>query len=366
MKESLKASAAFGWILRIDCLNALPYQRFTQALCTTGHRCFGEIRQVVSILEAIISMSSQENNKCFNSENLSQDSRKHSFSVSIAIDHSPVMAIWLDYLANRIENNLSLKKHIHEGLCWIYDTLDALCEKFPYFNRRQIEHLINNSIKAGLVVKGNYNHTSYDRTVWYALTPKAYFYYQHLITQKNLTTLYLSISQNCEMDFTEFVNGFHKIVTTIPITDPFADPIKKSEGETPASHTIIKKFPTPKERNEKAAYESEIIKKFFETKFSGLTVTYDEIFKACKEHYGSKRLWVTPNKWKSWLEREKLDNYSKKSTAPLAPIEETEVQRNERQYFTYQLIKEKEDPEYISKDLQKHPEMREKYAQYAR
>ena len=340
-------------------------QSFHSKHCTIGHQMFGEVRHTCPSCKAIISMSSQENNKSFNAENLSHDSRKHSFSVSIAIDHSPVMAIWLDYLANRIENNLSLKKHIHDGLCWIYDTLDALCEKFPYFSRRQIERLINNSIKEGLVAKGNYNHTSYDRTVWYALTPKAYFYYQHLITTKNLTALYLSISPNGEMDFTEWRNGFHQTVTTIPITDPFTDPIKKSEGKTPHTQNV-KAFPALKERKEKEAYESEIIKKFFETKFSGFTVTYDEIFNACKEHYDSKRLWVTPNKWKSWLEREKLDNYSKHSDAPKAPLEETEAQRKERQYFTYQLIKEKEDPQYLSEDLQKYPEMRKKYAQYAR
>ena len=280
----------------------------------------------VSILKAIIDMSSLENNNSFK-QNLSQDSRKHSFSVSIAIDHSPVMAIWLDYLANRIENNLSLNKHIHDGLCWIYDTLDALCLKFPYFSRRQIERLINNSVKEGLIVKGNYNHTTYDRTVWYALTPKAYFYYQHLITEKNLKTLYLSISPNGEMDFTEWRNGFHQTVTTIPITDPFADPIKKSGEENPSSHTVLK-LPTPQERSQKAAYEDESIKEFFKTKFSGLSVSYDELFQACKEHYDSKKQWVTITKWKAWLEREKLDRYSKiDSLGKKAPSDETDVDR---------------------------------------
>jgi hypothetical protein len=246
--------------------------------------------------------------KCYNTENLTQDSRKHSFSVSIAIDYSPVMAIWLDYLENRIENNLSLEKHIHDGLCWIYDTLDALCLKFPYFSRRQIERMINNSVQEGLVVKGNYNHTTYDRTVWYALTPKAYFYFQHLITAKNLKTLYLSISPNGDMDFTEWRNGFHQTVTTIPITDPIPDPIKREGEKTPPSQNV-KKFPNSKERTEKAVYEAEELRKFFDTKFAGLNITYDDLFKACQEHYEAKRQWVTFKKWKEWLERERLDSY---------------------------------------------------------
>jgi hypothetical protein len=151
------------------------------------------------------------------------DSRTHAFNVGIATDFSPDMALWLGHLAFWAEKNLANEKNIHDGLVWSYDTLDALCDYLPYYTRRQIETTINNSIKEGLVQRGNYNKTSYDRTLWYALTPKAYFYFQHLLTDKYLNRLFLSISQICEMDFTEFVNGFPRSVTTIP--NPFPDPV---------------------------------------------------------------------------------------------------------------------------------------------
>lgn len=292
------------------------------------------------------------------------DNRTHSFNVGIARDYSPNMSLWLCHLGFWTEKNLANNKHIHDGLVWCFDTLDAICDYFPYFSRRQIETLINNSVDEGLVQRGNYNHTSYDRTGWYALTPKAYLYFQHLLTDKYLNRLFLSISQICEMDFTEFVNGFPRSVTTIPDTDPDTDPDKESGGVEP-SPTLVK-FPSKKEIQANAAFNDEKLKSFFNTKFVGLNITYDKLFQACKEHYDSKHQWVTAKKWQIWIETEKLDRYSKSSSKiNKAPENETDEQRQERQFFTYELMKERDKTGYMSEKLQQFPEMREKYAKYA-
>lgn len=289
------------------------------------------------------------------------DPRSHAFNVGIAIDFSPDMALWLGHLAFWTEKNLANNKHIHDGLAWCYDTLDAICDYFPYYSRRQIETVINNSVKEGLVKRGNYNHTSYDRTGWYALTPKAYFYFKHLVTKKYLERLFASISQICEMDFTEWGNGFPYFVMTIPDTDPDTDPDKKSVGENPSQHTV-KQFPSKAELQAKKSFEDESAKEFFKTKFAGLIVTYEQLFNDCKDHYDAKNQWVTVKKWKLWLEREKLDNYSKTGAKPKkAPKDETDEQRQERQFFEYELIKERENTGYVSRALEKFPEMRKKY-----
>ena len=248
--------------------------------------------------------------KCFDAESLTFDSRNHAFNVGIAKDYNPNMGLWLAHLAFWAEKNLANNTNIHDGLVWCYDTIEALGDYFPYLSKSQRETMINNSVKHGLVVTGNYNHTTYDRTVWYALTPKSYFYFPHLVTEKYIKRLFLSISEKSEMDLREFGNGFPGFRMTIPDTDPDTDPDKKSEGDTAPSPTI-KKFPTAQERNEKAAYENVDIKKLFTTKFTGLNVTYDQLYQDCKEHYESKRQWVTTKKWKLWLDREKLDQYTK-------------------------------------------------------
>ncbi len=164
---------------------------------------------------------------------------KHVLDTNIAAQYGVNIALLLESFQFWIEKNLSRKKHIHDGLCWSYDTLESLGDIFPYWTKRQIEHTINNAVKHGLLTKGNYNQTKYDRTLWYALTPKAYAFYADLLKEKYLKLLYSSISQNCEIDYTNFRNRFPNIVTPIPDTIPDTDPyIKKDIGDSDESPKI--------------------------------------------------------------------------------------------------------------------------------
>jgi hypothetical protein len=128
------------------------------------------------------------------------------------------MAIWLQDLAFWTEHHLSNNKNIFNGLCWSYSTIESIGDRFPYLSKSQRETMLNNSIKEGLVTKGNFNKNSYDRTTWYALTPKAYVYFPYLLTEKYIERMYLSISEKSEMDFGNFRNLFPEIRTTIPDT----------------------------------------------------------------------------------------------------------------------------------------------------
>ena len=166
------------------------------------------------------------------------------------------------------------------------------------------------------------------------------------------------------MDFTEFVNGFPRSVTTIPDTDPDTDPDKESGVDNPSQHNV-KKFPSKSEQNAKKAFDDEKAKEFFNTKFAGLSLAYEDLFNACKEHYDSKSQWVTVAKWKSWIDREKLDNYSKSSSrVTKAPENESDEERSTRQFFTYELMKERDQPGYVSEQLIKYPKAREKFSKY--
>ncbi len=293
------------------------------------------------------------------------DTRTHGFNVGIAMDYSPDMAIWLGHLSFWAEKNLAHSKHIHDGLVWSYDTLDSLCEYFPYYSRRQLETIINNSVKEGLVIQGNYNHTSYDRTNWYALTPKAYFYFRHLLSNKNKKKLSASISQICEMEKTDLWNGFFRSVMTIPYPDPNPIPESVGDSKNPNTHTDNSPKKLKKELVESSTLHDEEIKKLFDEKFGAYDLTIEQLFKACQEHYEQKSLWATKDKFLKWIQSEHLDNYRKKgSVVKTPPKDETDDQRQERQFFTNELTKERKNPDYVSKDLEKFPEMREKYAQY--
>lgn len=163
---------------------------------------------------------------------------EHAFNVNIAVENDVNLALLIHHFKYWTFNNLANKRNIHEGLCWTYNTIQAFCETFPYWTRHQIEHLIKKAESQGLIVCGNYNQNKYDRTKWYALTPKSYHFYEELQSDafierlyssissdgKMHKCLYLPISENSEMEFGNFRNLFRKIPKPIPDTIPDTKP----------------------------------------------------------------------------------------------------------------------------------------------
>lgn len=163
---------------------------------------------------------------------------EHAFNTNIAAEYDVNIAILIQHFKYWTFNNLANKRNLHQGLCWTYDTVEAFGETFHYWTRHQIEHLLKKAEAHELIVCGNHNQTKYDRTKWYALTPKAYKLYDELQRETFLKRLYsgitseseihkcfnLPISENSEMDFANFRNRFLKIPKPIPDTNPHTDP----------------------------------------------------------------------------------------------------------------------------------------------
>jgi len=91
----------------------------------------------------------------------------------------------------------------------------------------------------------------------------------------------------------------------------------KCVGENP-SHTQNHSL-KPKEKMEKQAFECEAMQKLFSEKFNGYKITYEELFKQCKQHFEIKRQWIDEKKWINWVKTEKVENYSTNSTASKTP-----------------------------------------------
>lgn len=108
----------------------------------------------------------------------------------------------MNYLDFWIEKNRANGKHMHDGKYWTYNSVNAFCELFPYFSRRQISNILNKMVELDLIEKGNFNKSAYDRTCWYAFTEKG-----------------KSILQNGEMENTEKGNGFDPEVKPIPVNN---------------------------------------------------------------------------------------------------------------------------------------------------
>lgn len=144
----------------------------------------------------------------------------HSFDIKIAEKYGIQPAIILNYLYFWIEKNKANEQNFYDGYYWTYNSKKAFATLFPYMTARQIDYAMKKLIDEGLVITGNYNKLSYDRTLWYAITNKGY-----------------SILQNCEMEKTELSNGVHEIVKPIPDinTDINTNIKQKSKKESKAN-----------------------------------------------------------------------------------------------------------------------------------
>lgn len=59
---------------------------------------------------------------------------------------------------------------IHDGKRWVYNTLDAWMDQFPWIkSKTTLKKHLNRLAKQGLVLKGNYNKAGFDRTAWYSI-----------------------------------------------------------------------------------------------------------------------------------------------------------------------------------------------------
>ena len=98
---------------------------------------------------------------------------ERAFNTNVAVQYDVNIAVLLQYFKYYTGKPQNNPEHIHDDLFWIRSTIQEINELFIYWSRKQIQNIINKAVKSGLLVKGNYNKNKHDRTIWYALTPKA-------------------------------------------------------------------------------------------------------------------------------------------------------------------------------------------------
>ena len=96
------------------------------------------------------------------------------FSVMIAKEVGVDGAIMLENMHYWIVVNKANNRNIYDGEAWTYNTKKAFSELFPFWSEKQIRRILDNLIKDGYLKTGNYNKSSYDRTLWYTLTEKGW------------------------------------------------------------------------------------------------------------------------------------------------------------------------------------------------
>lgn len=124
---------------------------------------------------------------------------EHHFNVEIACEYGMLEAVLLNHLEFWLKKNEANERNFYDGRYWTYNSVKALQKLFPYVSEHKIRNALKRLEDAGIIMTGNYNKSSYDRTMWYSISDKG-----------------ISILQNYKMEITEKQNGNDKKAKPIP------------------------------------------------------------------------------------------------------------------------------------------------------
>jgi hypothetical protein len=94
----------------------------------------------------------------------------HSFDIEHAERYGLQESILISNFEYWISKNIANNRHVYDGKTWTYNSVKAFTELFPYLSKNQLRRAIESLISQDVLVAGNYNVSSYDRTSWYAFT----------------------------------------------------------------------------------------------------------------------------------------------------------------------------------------------------
>lgn len=187
----------------------------------------------------------------------------HMFDTAIAEELSVNAAILFQHIAFWCIHSEANGTNYHDGFYWTYSSNKAFRKIFPYLSSSQIDTALKKLVEAGLVIRGNYNKSAYDRTIWYAVT-------------KNGKSIY----QKSKMEKKEIPNGFSEN------REPIPDIVPDIETNNSKDKGISAKRFTPPTQEEVEEY----------TKEKGYTISAERFI----AYYESNGWKVGRNPMKDW------------------------------------------------------------------
>lgn len=99
----------------------------------------------------------------------------HSFDVELAAQYGIEPAILIHHFQHWIKYNKTLGRNFKEGRTWTYQTRKEIAAHFPYWTENQIRRYIDKLVECRVIVKGNFNKSLMDNTIWYAFADEEKF-----------------------------------------------------------------------------------------------------------------------------------------------------------------------------------------------
>ncbi len=173
---------------------------------------------------------------------------QHHFDIKLACKYGILEAILLNHFRYWIQLNEANNKNYYEGRYWTFNSMKAFTQIFPYISEKKIRNALKHLQEEGLIMTGNFNKSTYDRTLWYAFTDLAY-----------------SILTKGQMEITKKANGNIQKGEPIPYNNTYNNKDNNSSSmchhHSPKSYVqkYMKAFPTCSslELEKLASYEDE-------------------------------------------------------------------------------------------------------------
>lgn len=191
---------------------------------------------------------------------------EHSFNIELAKEYGILEAILLKNIWFWIEKNRANEKNFYDGTYWTYNSTRAFNELFPYASESSIKRALKSLQEKGIIKTGNYNKSSYDRTLWYAFTD-----------------LGESIVSNRQMETNKSSNGNEQNGLTIP------------DINTDYKTTNIK---TNKKEKKETEFDSVINENFTDEELKQTIYEFIKMRKAIKKPLTTRGLELMINKLK--------------------------------------------------------------------
>jgi hypothetical protein len=92
----------------------------------------------------------------------------HHFNIEVAEKYGVGEAILLHNICFWQKKNIANNVNYHDGRYWVYNSVQAYSELFPYYTDRQIRNILKKLEDKGCLHVGRYNKMKIDRTKWYS------------------------------------------------------------------------------------------------------------------------------------------------------------------------------------------------------
>ena len=243
---------------------------------------------------------------------------EHSFNIELAKEYGILEAILLKNIWFWIEKNRANEKNFYDGTYWTYNSTRAFNELFPYASESSIKRALKSLQEKGIIKTGNYNKSSYDRTLWYAFTD-----------------LGESIVSNRQMETNKSSNGNEQNELTIP------------DINTNDKITNIK---TNKKEKKETEFDSVINENFTDEELKQTIYEFIKMRKAIKKPLTTRGLELMINKLKKMTSNineqiQILNNSIMNNWLGIFPLKEEEKQKEKVEY----VINEMTEEEYFAR-----------------